>query len=380
MLLKFEILAAAPKDTPLASVKNVSHAISANANLDIECVEQLKESSDKVLLKIANPDESLLENNEKIYRFTFNGQFQQLEPLRLSFLKYLKTQWGFQSYILVDDVSRQIAVELYPYLFNVENSLRGFLIEFMLIQFGSKWWDMLATNQQTQKAHERKKNESNFSEIANTQSYLIDFSDLGQMIYQHSMGYKNVEDILKKIESLNAADTNCIESLKKDVATNYQRYFKSFKDKNFQQKWENFTKLRNKIAHTSLFVNEDLQNGKQWAEELLGIITEAATLNSSAPIAEETKETTLKAISEEYYVNGFKNISEDELILKLKEESEYMEYVGLSYFVTNILGSEGFDYDSSFRMINDLVDRQILEQYTRKTQNGDHQAIRFKQA
>ena len=105
--------------------------------------------------------------------------------------------------------------------------------------------------------------------------YLIDFGELGKMVYSLSSGYINKDDILNKLLNIEES-VDALKELKNELQSNYNKFFKdTFKDKQFQKKWESIEKLRHKVAHNNLFIQEDLTKGKRDCEELIKIIEEA---------------------------------------------------------------------------------------------------------
>lgn len=70
-------------------------------------------------------------------------------------------------------------------------------------------------------------------------------------------------------------DGAALKTLKDDLQSNYHKFFKTaFADKDFKTKWNTWESLRNKIAHSNLFTNDDLVTGQKIAEELIRIISD----------------------------------------------------------------------------------------------------------
>lgn len=65
----------------------------------------------------------------------------------------------------------------------------------MTTRLGPQWFEKTATGELTRKIHQRKENEDVFSKHVDVRAYLIDFADLGQIIYTHSSGCTTKEEI-----------------------------------------------------------------------------------------------------------------------------------------------------------------------------------------
>jgi hypothetical protein len=283
------------------------------------------------------------------------GRFCVLEPLRERIAEHLKRQSFDRVYILADELSEKIACEIYPLIYRVENLLRGYLVKFMTTRLGPRWWENTATGELNRKIHQRKNNEQVFAQHIDNSAYLIDFSDLGQIIYTHSSGFTSKEEIIKKISEVEETP-EAVRALKQQLQSNYQKFFKeTFKDKGFQAKWESLEKLRHKVAHNNLFTAADLDQANEIAGELRAIIEGAIKSVASVTLAAEDKD----AIKESLVDRGFFNvISEDEFLKELRDAEVYFArnngFVGLKYFVKTRLGDQGYDYRASYELVSRL--------------------------
>ena len=113
-----------------------------------------------------------------------------------------------------------------------QHDWRGYLIRFMATRIGPRWWELTASSEMTAKANMRKKNERVFGKHIENSAFLIDFDELGEIIYEQSSGNLTREDIVSRVSSL-AETPEAIRSLKQELRTNYHKFFKeSFADKN----------------------------------------------------------------------------------------------------------------------------------------------------
>ncbi|MBW4516606.1 MAG: hypothetical protein KME11_15460 [Timaviella obliquedivisa GSE-PSE-MK23-08B] len=211
----------------------------------------------------------------RAFSISLTGEFDAIEPLRVLIVDYIKAQEFEHRYITKDEVSEHIACELYPYLYRVENRLRGYLTHVMTTRFGGGWWKVSASKEMDDKVKMRKKNERVFGSSIDNSAFLIDFDELGELIFEQTSGFLTREDIEYRVRHL-PEDIEALKKLKSDLQSNYHKFFKTaFADRDFKSKWKDWELLRNKIAHTNLFTKEDLTNGKRIADELILIIGEA---------------------------------------------------------------------------------------------------------
>jgi hypothetical protein len=302
---------------------------------------------------------------EKGFLLNLKGQYNEVEPLRENLVAHIQAQGFNQLYILCDEVSEQIACNLYPQIYKVENALRGYLIKFMSTKIGPKWWEATAEGEWRKKVSDRKNNETVFSKYANTSAYLIDFSDLGKMVYAQSSGFNSKEEVVRKIHECEETP-EAIRKLKDELKSNYQKFFKEhFSDNGFQSKWERLQWFRNKVAHNNLFTNKDEEETIEIAKNLLQIIKKASDEIPHIQIDESEREAIRDSIVEKGY--GFDDIDEETFLTELKNSQAHFcepsQYVVLSHFIKTHLGRLGFYIPSSFEMADQLNMQGKVEIY-----------------
>jgi len=266
------------------------------------------------------------ENNIPQISFTIqiSGNYNKLEPFRLKILEFIKNQNFKHIYVIKDDISRNIAHELYPLINMIENNLRAYLMKFFITKLGVGWWDSTADNDMKNKAQKRKNNEKEFSKYIDNKVYLIDFGELGKMIYLLSTGFLTKSDIINKIQKTTTIEE--LNNLKNELQSNYNKFFKkSFKDKDFQKKWESVEQIRHKVAHNNLFTNNDLVKAKKECKELLKIIEDADKAIINFNFTEEEKEKMVLDYSSSPTYSEFIENWKDfiEILKKLSNKNNY---------------------------------------------------------
>lgn len=301
----------------------------------------------------------------RAFILSLNGTYNDIEPLREPLAAFLKDQDFELLYVLKDQVSEEIACKLYPHLYRIENLLRGYLIRFMATHIGPSWWELTASSEMADKAKMRKKNEVIFGKHIENGAYLIDFDELGEIVYEQSSGFLTREDIVGRISNL-PETPDAIRGLKQEMRSNYHKLFKeSFADKDFKDKWKRFEDLRNKIAHNNLFTADDLAVGEKLAKEITEIVSAADTEAQSLVITSEERE----AIKEQVIVRNspILGISEEAFLTELDSQirtyaTKDHGFVGLTKFVSH-LRVKGYPYASSHGMISQLSKTGTIEVY-----------------
>lgn len=217
------------------------------------------------------------------------------------------------------------------------------------------------------------------------------------MIYKQSSGFNNPEKVVNKIISISTLED--FEAFKTELQGNYTKYFKEFfRDKDFESKWKELFKIRNKVAHHGVFYKVELDRGKELSNSLSKIIQDAennideivfsveekeairnATIEAienadiSPLINQESEPTKLSGlkilgkieIPESYqrYTGSYNAITEDELLNELINCEKTRQYVGLKWFVTQHLADKSYSIGLSYSLVNILADKNKVELY-----------------
>ena len=309
----------------------------------------------------ADTDQSFL----KAFYLKLQGSYDFIEKLRIPITAHMKQQNLDYIYILTDEVSEKIAAQIYPHINRVENNLRKYLIRFLVTKLGPNWWNVTADSEMKKKIIQRKKNETVFSEYADSKAYLIDFKELGKIVFSQSSGFITKDDIIRKVMSMDETP-EAIITLKQQIQSNYNKFFKeTFKDKEFQEKWELMEKLRHKVAHSNLFTADDLNEAKRLASELTEIIGNANDQIDKVTFTVDEKVALKESVVESS--QAYEVITQDVFLSELKDQEQYFVmkggYVGLSQFVKGYLGGKGYDPRSSFELAYRLKQKGVVENY-----------------
>lgn len=313
---------------------------------------------------------------------------ENLESFRFPLVKHLKDEKFDFLYILTDDVSKDICEKLYPAINEIENLLRKYLTTFFATRLGPKWWEDIAVEEFNKKVRDRRNNETYFSKhivngreenLVDTKSFLIDFKDLGEIIYRVSAGNLNSTDITRQIEKLDENDitslAKSVASLKNDIKTNIKKYFPEFEKIEFQEKWEFLYQIRNRVAHNSLMAKSDFDKAIDYISEITTFLTkqneELSNLQFDPDEVATYQENIVKLSSK------YAKITKSELAWELYKMDDYTRktrrpFIGLKYFVADILGIKGYDIGTSYDIINELKNDGYIDIYQYIDSTGQH--------
>lgn len=333
----------------------------------------------------------VIENNPDTAKISFLLKVEgdvKLAGFRKPLVKYLKDEKFDFIYILTDEVSKEISTNLYEGLNTIENLLRKYLTTFFATRLGPKWWDDVANDELNKKVRDRKNNETVFSKqtingkeetLVDTKSFLIDFKDLGEIIYRVSAGNLKSDNIIKQIEKLDESDTEnlseAVKNLKNEIKTNIKKYFPEFEKIEFQRKWEFLYSIRNKVAHNGLLTEFDEEDAKKYLEELTDFLNK-----QNDEIGQLEFDPDEIAIYQENIVkqsSRYAKITKQELAWELYKMDDWSRrnkrpFISLKYFVAEILGIKGYDIGASYNIINELQDEGFVEIYNYSDPTGTH--------
>jgi hypothetical protein len=368
---KFEILALDTLEkSVIKSEINLLYSLLSNGSLwQQPSIDQqnlrINDGNTEIEAKRVKSDVDADAELNKAFLVMVTGPYDWLEPKRKIIIEFLKNQEFNYLYVLSDQISERISCELYPLIYKVENALRAYIVRFMTTRIGPRWWEITATSDLIQKVKNRKNNEKEFAHFIDNNAYLIDFGDLGKLIYEHSSGFRSKEEIIRKISELDETP-EAIRKFKEDLKSNYQKFFsESFKNQGFQSKWEELEKIRHKVAHNNLFTNSDLEKGRQLYEELICIIKTATQKVDQITLDSEERE----AIRESFVDRGIlTDITEFEFLEELRQQELYYSnlnngFVGLANFVKIHLNGKGYNMTSTYGLIDELVQQGKIEVY-----------------
>lgn len=374
--LIFELLCVDSENTSkIQTVEHLFYSLLSNGELWLspkQNQKQLKIEDENLVVTLNSMDTKDAPDfvAQKTFRIHALGKFDVVEKFRLRLADHVRKQAMNLVYVLTDEVSEQIARDIYPQLNKVENKLRRYVIKFFVTKLGPDWWKVTADAEMQKKAQQRKNNEKVFSQHVDNKAYLIDFGEIGKIVYAQSSGFISKEDIIEKVMNVEATP-EALARLKSEIQSNYTKFFKeTFKDKGFQDKWIKLEEIRHKVAHNNLFTKDDFEKANELVKSLLEIIDDAEQKIDEIVFSTDEQaaiqEAIIDTLSQPSY-GIYTPITEEQLLLELEKQESFSKvrqgFVGLAHFVKVHLGYQGFDYSNSYTIINSLSERGIIEIY-----------------
>lgn len=354
-----------------------------------ETTGEITDSESGLLVHVAQyPTDKMLTGARYSVAFTITVSCDKMDIIdnfRLEIVDYIKVIGFSNVRILQDEVSAKLAETLYPRIYLLENQVRSFIINFFLKNLGTNWTKLAIPSETLDKIKKRKTNDRIFiaSDRIDSDVSLIDFDDLGRILYNENsiLSSKKADNVTLLIQKISQATD--LDSLKSDVLEgNFYKYFKDcFTQKDFQTKWYNLYYYRNKLAHNGSFSQDEVNACHTLCDEILGIIEAAYKKLDTFKLSTSDQEALMSAVndfaadtqqSENPCENKFAAITEETLLKELRDAQQRLPFVGLRHFVVEILGSKGFDYDSSFTLINYLADKKVINLTKVANPNGSY--------
>ena len=386
---------------------------------------RIEDSSSGVVVNVFSIDTSFMLTDYQEAAFVISAEsrdFAALEKFRLPLLEHIRGKLAFSHVrILADTVSTEVANQLYPQINRVESRLRRYLTKFFIQRVGLNWWKLSATRLMTEKVKTRREQLTDkMSSLVEMDVNLVDFDDLGELIYKQTTGFNNTEAMVAKVLELKTYQE--LKELQGELQGNYTKYFKKFfQDKHFKHKWQELYRIRNKVAHHGTFYANELERGERLCQDLLDIITDAESQIDKLVFSVEDKQAIREAVNDQIEqeqqeqhdergtypidenaateesglgptvdrakVSGPKVVGRIELpVDKTREKAldeatmltllddecakSYNEYVGLKWFVTQHLADKGFAVNSSYSLANVLIDQGKIEMYDVTNSHG----------
>lgn len=189
---------------------------------------------------------------------------------------------------IVDEQNEQISKELYTEVHSLENQFRGIINKYMLKKFGEEWFSKKISDSFKEKSkvysewYNSKYKDLKYikSEIFNLQT-----KDLISMLKN---SYVN-EDITKVSKQLNEIKGKLIEKtnnvIKEGVLLEdnlWQKFFVPIFEKDIEEEWNEFSNMRNNIAHNKVL-------SKKFREDMIGHINKLKVIMDKANINVDNK-------------------------------------------------------------------------------------------
>ncbi len=233
----------------------------------------------------------ILSNN---YTFSLNSESNCLEILKHQLRKSIK-DWE-NRYCLVDEQSEYYSVQLYPQIYEVENTARYYINDVFVKIFGANWWNEAIAYSLRKSRKERIEDTREYSgAYRDIEPYLmsLELNDLVSIAKTKKVKWiptydSEIEKILNKVSK---ADINSLLMMQCQTQIDiWEICFKKFLPDDFEDLYHKFEKRRNQIAHNKLMSFDTYETTKSLCEQLKIILTEAHKKFCNEFVSEEEKD------------------------------------------------------------------------------------------
>lgn len=284
--MKVEILI--PQDhsnTFCNNKKSLTHLIQADSSLSYSN-GKIKINGDDFPTTINVLDAK--DSKHKCFHIIISGddsKIKNLSKLRRTLLILLKKAFGSEPQVIWDDIDSYYSAKAYLPLNEIENLMRKFLTQFLLINVGIEWTKETTPEDIQTKVSNRKR--------STTQNYLsgTDFIDLKNFLFTKYTKYTK-EEIFKRV-SLSSTESDIQEIKSMLPRSNWDRYFKEHiecDESTLNSKWFELYNLRNQVAHNAPFSLSDYEKVEELVNFVKPIITSSIEKLSIINITESEKE------------------------------------------------------------------------------------------
>ncbi|WP_447882327.1 hypothetical protein [Serratia fonticola] len=324
--MKIEILITQLHDNTFCNdKKSLIHLIQADCSLSYSNSKiKIDDCEFPITINVLDPKL----NKHKCFHITITGSesnIEQLTKLKRTLRIIMKKAFETEPQIIWDDTDAYYATKAYPLLNEIENLMRKFLTQFLLINIGIEWTKE-TTPQDIKNKVENRKRDINSNYLSGT-----DFIDLKSFLFNKYTKY-TTESIFKKISEMN--DTSNGNEIKNMLPrSNWERYFKEHIDcqeSTLNEKWQQLYELRCQVAHNAPFKKSDYENVTKLIEFIKPII-ETSINKLSLIIVSDSDREELKQ-SNVFDVSDYSYLWEEQLantknyahILMRKENNSYI--------------------------------------------------------
>ncbi|AXR08261.1 HEPN domain-containing protein [Salinimonas sediminis] len=197
---------------------------------------------------------------------------------------------SFDVETLTSDLSHYSACNAYGKIHEIENLMRRLITFFMVTKVGKDW----AKNNSPDavKKNFARDRSNNGHEYA-SELHKLDFGHLADFLFK-SYQTKTNESLYTEINSLSDSEQVNIEKLKSFIPTsNWNIFFKdsiNVEASYLKSRWEKLTDLRNRVAHSADFTEEEYDEVEEIFDELKPILNDAFDQSVKLKIESDERE------------------------------------------------------------------------------------------
>ena len=292
-VMKIEYIFIKKKDDFCNDKKQFVNLLSSNARITID-ENEISIGQKKVAYILKH--EYIENSQEDMFYLTLQSdaddKVDALEMLDGVIRRINNTYDMFQINTIVDEVSIDYAIRLYPEIAKLENLLRKIIYLFMTKSVGSKWIQKNIP-EEMKKSVQKTMEKNQIVDVKEDYLYNADFAVLGWFFFaKYSLNGDSQRLIieLKKEENHTPEKINALLELY-EKKSNWERYFSDkIQVENLSAKWNELYKYRNQVAHSKRICKEEYKRACELILELKQAFEDCIANVSGVVMTEEQSE------------------------------------------------------------------------------------------
>lgn len=267
-------------------------------------------------------DHEYIENsNEDMFYMTLQSdaedQVAALETVDSVIRRVNDTYDVFQINTIVDEVSINYAIKLYPEIAKLENQLRKIIYLFMTKSVGSKWIQKNIPKEMKKSVEDTMK-KNQLEDLKEDYLYNADFIVLGWFFFsKYSLNgdYQRLISELREEENLTPEKiVGLLEIYEKK--SNWERYFSNkIQVENLSGKWEELYQYRNQVAHSKRICKSEYDKACELIQELKQAFDDCIAHINTVVMTEEQSEAVEQVAQEAIVASVTPNIQVGNFII-----------------------------------------------------------------
>jgi hypothetical protein len=262
---------------------------------------------------------------------------------------------------LWDDIGRNYALKSYPLINEVENLMRKFLTQFLLINVGMDWSETAVHDE----IQEKMKGKPGKSSNDGNNLYFTDFIHLSDVLFKK---YRNItltelDNII--LGSINADSISVDEVRKILPLSNWERYFSSvidYDEEKLKQQWHQLYNFRNDIAHNRFIDKSTYESVYKLHGTFIDLLNKTISGLDKIEINKEDKEEILQTYTS----------VDSKRLIKIANEVNVATST-----IAEFLQKEGFNIENKpIAKLTGSMQKMVYDEFGKNTMTPDRTGLR----
>lgn len=330
------------KDGVCKDIESFKSLLASNSNFNLK-TDKIQYKNSSYTFSVEQTD---VQNQScSVFHVTFGvgRTTEKFREMLKAFRKTVGLHLRDRIQIVWDGISFEWSKELYPKIYQIENSMRKLISKFMLTKLGIGWHKSAIPKDVKDSIKEPNYKPSH------SILYEVDFIQLSNFLFKdYSLkDSSKLSDVLNNIVEDGFDESKKDEILEYIPKNNWDRYFSdlvNLESDQLKKKWELLYEIRIKVAHNKSMNLEHFEKAKTLCDELEKTVYDALQNIDTIEIPEDEKESvslkTIGTINEptRYFVNEYLDLKES-----LSSKLNSLHLKGIENPLSTIIGQPNFN-------------------------------------